>query len=49
MKFFRKGAGGLDPIQNFEAHFCASRIKDFFLGKIEGYRHFWALFLKSLF
>ena len=29
MEFFRKGVVGLDPINNFEAHFCASRVKDF--------------------
>ena len=39
MDFFCKG-GGLDPIHDFVAHFCTSRVKDFFWCKIEGYRHF---------
>ena len=49
MEFFRKGGrGGLDPIHNFEAHFCASRIKEFCVLN----RGLWTLlgtFAKSLF
>ena len=49
MEFFRKGGEGcLDPIHNFEAHFCASRVLEV-LCKIKGYGHFWALFIKSFF
>ena len=33
---------------NFEAHFCALRVKEFFLCKMEGYGHLWELFIKSL-
>ena len=40
MEIFRKGGGGLDPIHNFEAQFCALRFRDFFVCKIEGYGHF---------
>ena len=29
MVFFHKG-GGLDPIHNFEAHFCASKVMEIF-------------------
>ena len=28
MEFFRKGGGGLDPIHNFGAYFCVSRVKE---------------------
>ena len=31
MDFFRKGGGGLAPIHNFGAHFCASGVKVFFV------------------
>ena len=35
MELFRKGEGGLGPIHNFEAHFCASFME--MLRKIKGY------------
>ena len=28
MEFFSKGGGVLDPIHNYGAHFCASRVKE---------------------
>ena len=37
-----------NPIHNFEAHFCASKVMEFLM-KIEGYGYFWALFLKGLY
>ena len=49
MEFFRKGVGGgLDPIHNFGAHFCVSRVKE--LGVLD--RGLWTVlgtFHKSLF
>ena len=49
MEFFRKGGwGDLDPIHNFGAYFCASKVMEFLM-KIEGFGYFWALFLKGLY
>ena len=49
MEFFRKGRGRvMTQSITFEAHFCASRVK-VFLFKIEGFGHFWALFLNRFF
>ena len=42
-----RGGGVLTQSITFEAHFCASRVKVFLL-KIEGFRHFWAFFLKQI-
>ena len=41
MEFLRKGGwgGGLDPIHDFGAHFCASKVMVFFM-EIEGFGYF---------
>ena len=39
--------GGVRPIHNFEAHFCASKVMEFWM-KIEGFGYFLALFLKKI-
>ena len=46
-EFFRKGGGGLGPIHNFEAYFCASKVIEFFMN-IESFGYFWAIFLKKI-
>ena len=48
MEFFVRGWGGLGPINNFEAHFCAPKFIEL-LKKTECYGYFWTLFLKGLY
>ena len=50
MEFFHKGGGGggfLTQSITLGHIFCVSRVTEFLL-KIQGYGHFWALFIKNI-